>query len=148
MWSFSHLRLFFGPGPMLKIVMELLKAPHLHLLPWLKHGWTSWTSQVLWITYKSEWSSSVNTSRPQANKHQADLSNRNLLKTAVSNIQTKEVDRCSISVPSALMLPAVTEAELSCYPDDPTTRKTQTDHIRHTANKELLLHCYTMKAKQ
>lgn len=64
------------------------------------------------------------------------------------------MDQCSISVPSALapIRAAVTEAELSypilCYPDDPTTRKTQTDHIRRTANKELQLHKGKKKVKE
>lgn len=80
-----------------------------------------------------------------------NISNKNLLKQQhFKVIQTKEVDQCSISVPSALalILPAVTEAELSCYSHDQTTRKTQTDHIRRTAKKELLLHKEKKKSKR
>lgn len=95
--------------------------------------------------------SSVNTSRLQANKQHKrwfkfeSISDRNLLKTAVSHISKsfrgKQRTRAASVCPCSR-----SDASCCCcwsrsrYPEDPATTKTQTDHIRHPANKELPLH--------
>lgn len=96
---------------------------------------------------QSEWSDTFNTSRPQANKWQTDSSFRPFQTEPSKNFceqnvkvtpQKRRISAALLSPVLALILPDVSEADPSCYSDDPTTRKT--DHIRLTANKEQLLH--------
>lgn len=154
MWSFDHPQLFSGSGSMLKKIIELLHAPQL-LLPWPKHGWASWTSQVLSLSSLSGRTHSTHPGRRRTNGRLTQVLEhfkRNLLKTSVSRM-LKSFDKrrgsaqhccAQFSLWSFLLFLKQTSRAILMTPP----QERQTDHIRLTANKEQLLHKEGKKIKE